>query len=160
MSTIAPVRPHSTASAAPPPPRLAWLTTEHATDVRQSLEGLVETFETKRIDTSATHGAIHCAAYDAGVRSAVHEALDDLETGRYGDCATCEAPIAAERLRSVPYARRCSPCQQIEERRWNQFERAMAGVVRARVGEPQGRVTNAPPNSYGQPLPDARKAGR
>ncbi len=160
MSTMTPLRPHLTAIDAPTPSPRGAVTTELVAAVRQSLQGRIETFETNRIDTSARRGAIVGAAYDAGIRTAVHEALDDLENGCYGDCVMCEAPIDVERLRVVPYARRCSPCQQVEERRWNQFERTMASVIRARVGEPQGRSMNRSTRDGGRRPPDARKESR
>lgn len=142
MSTLTPLRPHFTATDAPTAPRRGSVTPEFVATVRQSLARLIDTFETNRIDTAARHGGNVGAAYDAGIRTAVHEALEDLETGRYGDCRVCAEPIDVERLRAVPYARRCALCQQVEESRWNQFERTMASVIRARVGEPQGRSTN------------------
>jgi hypothetical protein len=160
MSTMTPLRPHFTAPDALTAPRRGWVTTELVATVRRSLEGLIETFETNRIDTSARHGAIVGAAYDAGIRTAVHEALEDIETGLYGDCRTCGDQIAAERLRGVPYARRCAPCQQVEESRWNQFERTMASVIRARVGEPQGRSAHPSPKGCGHPLPDVPTGAR
>lgn len=156
MSTMTPLRPHGTTVVAPTPPRAGWLINEHAATARQRLERLIETFELNRIDAVAAHGAIPVAAYDAGIRSAVHEALEDLETGRYGDCLLCQAPIDVERLRHIPYARRCALCQQVEERRWNQLERTMARVIRARVGEPQGRATNPSPGSCDQASPEER----
>ena len=156
MKTIAVRRPHPTLLGVPTRPDRPISVVE----MRRSLDRLVETFESNRIDTAATRGAIPGAAYDAGVRGAVHEALDDLETGRYGDCVACRAPIHVERLRRVPYARRCAPCQQIEERRWNQFERAMASVIRARVGEPQGRSTIRSPQGCGRRPHEARKDSR
>ena len=155
MTTIAPRRPHSTATGAP--------SSEHpisADELRRSLERLVETFESNRIDTIARHGAILVAAYDAGIRSAVHEALEELDTGCYGDCIECRVPIDIERLRGAPYARRCGRCQQIEERRWNQFERTIASVIRARVGEPQGRSTNRSRQRGGRRPSDERKGRR
>lgn len=160
MSTIAPLRPTSTAAGMPTPPHRGWPTTDHAAEARESLERLIEHFESNRIEITARHGVILGAAYDAGVRSAVHEALDDLETGRYGDCLMCEAPIDIGRLQRVPYARRCTHCQRVEERRWNQTERMVASVVRARIGEPQGRSPNLRQNVGAEPSPDARKGDR
>lgn len=160
MSTMTPRRPHFMATGVPNPLHRGWLTTDHVADVRQSLEQLIETFESNRIYTAAAHGAILGAAYDAGIQSAVHEALADLENGRYGDCVMCEAPIDVERLRHVPYARRCTLCQRVEEHRWNQIERMVASVVRAQVGEPQGRSVNPSPDECHHRLSSAQKAGR
>jgi DnaK suppressor protein len=45
------------------------------------------------------------------------EALARLDAGRYGVCAECEEPIPALRLRALPFAVRCLPCQERCERR-------------------------------------------
>lgn len=147
MSTMTPLRRHVPATDVPAPARRRSLTPDLAATLRRSLERLIEDFEMNRIDTVATHGALQAAAYDVGLRSAVDEALHDLATGCYGGCSMCGEQIDVERLRSVPYARRCAPCQQIEERRWNQLERTMAGVIRVRIGEPQGRLPVPSPES-------------
>src|SRR5215472_5459893 len=43
----------------------------------------------------------------------IEEALDRLDSGDYGICLACEEPIPAKRLRAVPWARYCIPCQEI-----------------------------------------------
>ena len=50
----------------------------------------------------------------------IDRALADIEAGRYGTCGECEEPIAAKRLRALPFATRCVECQARSER----FERA------------------------------------
>jgi DnaK suppressor protein len=45
----------------------------------------------------------------------VRAALDRLDSGRYGDCERCAAPIGMPRLRAVPEARLCLACQQLAE---------------------------------------------
>jgi len=42
----------------------------------------------------------------------VDEALDRLNSGDYGVCLACEEPIPAKRLRALPWARFCVPCQE------------------------------------------------
>src|SRR5579864_8216949 len=42
----------------------------------------------------------------------VDEALDRLDSGDYGICLACEQPIPAKRLRALPWARFCVPCQE------------------------------------------------
>ena len=41
----------------------------------------------------------------------VDEALDRLNSGDYGICLACEAPIPAKRLRALSWARYCVKCQ-------------------------------------------------
>ena len=42
----------------------------------------------------------------------VEQALDRLDRGEYGCCLECEEPIAAKRLRAVPWTRYCLSCQE------------------------------------------------
>jgi DnaK suppressor protein len=41
----------------------------------------------------------------------VERALEDIAAGRYGICRDCGRPIPAARLRVLPFATRCLPCQ-------------------------------------------------
>ncbi|HZT32572.1 MAG TPA: TraR/DksA C4-type zinc finger protein [Bryobacteraceae bacterium] len=42
----------------------------------------------------------------------IDEALDRIRLGDYGTCQSCEQAIPAKRLRVVPWARYCVPCQE------------------------------------------------
>jgi DnaK suppressor protein len=42
----------------------------------------------------------------------VEEALDRLDSGDFGICLSCEAPIPAKRLRALSWARYCVKCQE------------------------------------------------
>jgi DnaK suppressor protein len=44
-------------------------------------------------------------------RSSIHEALEQIEQGRYGICMDCDEPIAQKRLAAIPWAIRCVSCQ-------------------------------------------------
>ena len=45
----------------------------------------------------------------------IDQAIADLDAGRYGVCADCEKPIAAKRLKALPFASRCIECQSRSE---------------------------------------------
>lgn len=46
----------------------------------------------------------------------VHDALERIQDGAYGNCESCEQEIPARRLDVLPYARYCVTCQRkIEE---------------------------------------------
>ena len=45
----------------------------------------------------------------------VEEALDRLDSGKYGLCAECGSEIPAARLRALPFAIRCRTCEQERE---------------------------------------------
>lgn len=49
--------------------------------------------------------------------SKIDEALRRVDRGTYGQCAECSAPIAAARLRALPFATLCRDCQEREEHR-------------------------------------------
>lgn len=42
----------------------------------------------------------------------VNEAIERLETGEYGICQACEEPVSEKRLRALPWAKYCVPCQE------------------------------------------------
>jgi DnaK suppressor protein len=46
----------------------------------------------------------------------IDKALADIDAGRYGTCVECEEPIAAKRLKALPFASRCVECQTLTER--------------------------------------------
>jgi RNA polymerase-binding transcription factor DksA len=105
--------------------------------IRHQLLELAE-LEDDRVERAATMGPETLAAYDVGVRDAVHDALAKLANGTYGRCETCDRPIPAARLEAVPYARHCLDCQERMEDGWDQVRRLVGGVVRTFGGEPQG----------------------
>ena len=45
----------------------------------------------------------------------INDALVRIEEGAYGLCEDCNEPINIERLRALPRAKRCVPCQQVRE---------------------------------------------
>ena len=47
--------------------------------------------------------------------SKISKALERLEDGDYGTCASCDEPIAEKRLRALPFAVRCTSCQETHE---------------------------------------------
>lgn len=46
----------------------------------------------------------------------IERALKAIKDGTYGVCVDCEKPIPAGRLRAVPDAQRCVPCQSKADR--------------------------------------------
>lgn len=55
---------------------------------------------------------------DAAEIDDIDAALGRIDAGHYGRCVDCGDPVALERLRAYPSAKRCYDCQkQIERRR-------------------------------------------
>ena len=46
----------------------------------------------------------------------IDTALARLHAGRYGFCASCSDPIPLARLRALPFATLCVPCQELREK--------------------------------------------
>ena len=51
---------------------------------------------------------------DATVQQ-IDAALDQLRRHEYGRCSVCARPIALARLKALPFATRCVPCQSARE---------------------------------------------
>lgn len=47
----------------------------------------------------------------------IDEAIQRLDDGTYGTCAECGGEIPEVRLRALPFATLCLPCQELEETR-------------------------------------------
>jgi len=45
----------------------------------------------------------------------VREALVRLDAGEYGYCAVCDGEISEKRLRALPFAVRCTACEESQE---------------------------------------------
>jgi DnaK suppressor protein len=56
--------------------------------------------------------SLHLNSLDYGQLRLVDEALDRVRSGDYGICLGCEQPIPPKRLRALPWARYCVPCQE------------------------------------------------
>lgn len=88
------------------------LTEEQRTELRLALERLLE-LEERRVAQLAADGEPPSAAHDhLELAATVRKALERMDTGEYGRCGTCGAPMPFERLEAVPYARDCVACQQ------------------------------------------------
>lgn len=60
----------------------------------------------------------------------VNGALELLRDGRYGLCRDCGSFIGIARLRSLPFAQRCRPCQErLEQTQTAEPRRSLAAVV-------------------------------
>ena len=47
----------------------------------------------------------------------INEALEKMDANTYGLCELCEKKISKERLKVVPYAELCVPCQEAQEKK-------------------------------------------
>ena len=47
----------------------------------------------------------------------INDALEKIEEGTFGLCELCEKKISKVRLKAVPYAELCVPCQEKQEKK-------------------------------------------
>jgi DnaK suppressor protein len=88
------------------------------------------------------------------LRSRVRAALDRLEAGSYGQCETCDSDIAAARLKALPWASRCLPCEEERERSMGTRARSILAGAKAAdlVGSELFTVVHKPEKGEGEPL--------
>jgi DnaK suppressor protein len=60
----------------------------------------------------------------------IEGALERLRRGQYGFCQECREFIGLARLRALPFAQRCRPCQSVAERNGSQSARGTAATTR------------------------------
>src|ERR671911_2339337 len=58
------------------------------------------------------HIALKLKQTDAKILQAIEEALLRIDKGTYGICRDCGEPIAAARLRAIPWTRVCITCKE------------------------------------------------
>lgn len=80
--------------------------------------------------SNSAQDEIQCALMDRHRRQAVQieAALDRLGRGEYGICRACGELIDPARLRALPFAQRCAPCQARAERGVRRGARPVAAV--------------------------------
>lgn len=75
---------------------------------------------------------------NADLAAKIKAALGRLAAGRYGQCRDCGEDIPAARLRALPFAARCKPCQEgvdVTERRERRQEQNALGTLLSRLTE-------------------------
>ena len=76
-----------------------------------------------QISLSAIESSFRLAANDGDILQEVKDALRRIERGTFGLCESCltqgksraKASIPKDRLRIIPYARNCVPCEELRE---------------------------------------------
>jgi RNA polymerase-binding protein DksA len=61
--------------------------------------------------------ALNLADNEQKIVNRIDAALDKIENGTYGNCDTCGKKISKIRLKAVPYAELCVPCQETQEKK-------------------------------------------
>lgn len=61
--------------------------------------------------------SLNLATNEQKILNRIDAALDKIEEGTYGLCELCNKKISKVRLKAVPYAELCVPCQEKEEKK-------------------------------------------
>ena len=61
--------------------------------------------------------ALNLADNDQKIIHRIDEALEKIQDNTYGLCEVCEKKISKVRLKAVPYAELCIPCQEKQEKK-------------------------------------------
>jgi DnaK suppressor protein len=61
------------------------------------------------------------------------EALGRIEAGEYGDCLVCHVEISEQRLRALPFAVRCTRCEELHEQSSSRARRPALSQVATSV---------------------------
>jgi DnaK suppressor protein len=62
--------------------------------------------------------ALNLADNEQKILNRIEAALEKMDTGgAYGDCESCSKRITKIRLKAVPYAELCVPCQEKQEKK-------------------------------------------
>jgi DnaK suppressor protein len=91
------------------------LLAQHRADQTRSREESVADAEDRSTQDSASHQQLSILEVRNKMRLQLDAALRRLEEGTYGVCEDCQRPISEERLKAVPFARRCIDCQRHAE---------------------------------------------
>ena len=97
--------------------RSITLATNHAGDEQEALRTAERGHELEE-EAQAEQGLADLERLGEAERLEVRRidaALETLERGGYGTCATCGAAIEARRLKALPWALRCTDCEEARE---------------------------------------------
>jgi DnaK suppressor protein len=91
------------------------LLAQHRADQIQLREESVADTEDLSTRDSVSHQQLSILEVRNQMRLQVEAALQRLDEGTYGHCEDCLKPISEERLKAMPFARRCIDCQRHAE---------------------------------------------
>ena len=93
-------------------------------------------------DTDRTHEiSVLLSLRDKEKLLAIEEALEKLREGTYGVCEECGDEIGPGRLKAMPLARLCVPCQSRLEKETAHQKFAEGKLDQSLIGEAEGEAT-------------------
>jgi DnaK suppressor protein len=91
------------------------LLAQHRADQSRLREESMADTEDLSTQNSNSHQQLSILEVRNQMRLQLDGALQRLEDGTYGVCEDCQKPISEERLKAMPFARRCIDCQRHAE---------------------------------------------
>jgi DnaK suppressor protein len=91
------------------------LLAQHRADQSRLREESMADTEDLSTQNSNSHQHLSILEVRNQMRLQLDGALQRLEDGTYGVCEDCQKPISEERLKAMPFARRCIDCQRHAE---------------------------------------------
>ena len=114
---------------------------ERRQEIQEKLRSLRETMPDQRLDVQdAEEQSVDDFVKDmdfalvqmkAETLGQIDEAIRRLEAGTYGECAECGTEIPAARLKALPFALLCRDCQEQEETRTAEENKAVLRALPA-----------------------------
>lgn len=93
--------------------------TKGASTSHKDASGGISTYTFHMADVASDHYerevSLNIATAEQKLLYGIDEALKRIEDKSFGKCLDCEAPIAARRLKAIPYASLCIACQRARE---------------------------------------------
>lgn len=91
------------------------LLAQHRADQTRLREESVADAEDLSTQNTSSHQQLSILEVRNQMRLQLDAALQRLDEGTYGICEDCQTPISEERIKAVPFARRCIDCQRHAE---------------------------------------------
>lgn len=90
--------------------------TERVEEIAEELRAPVsQSFSEQAIERESDEVLTDLEAASIAEIAAIRAALDRLEEGTYGECASCGKAIAPARLEAIPYTALCVDCASAQE---------------------------------------------
>lgn len=97
-------------------------------------------------DTNDTEMGFMVASIESASVAEIENALERIEEGTYGQCASCGEKIPEARMKAMPFATLCVKCKEHEERTGmrNSYRAGVSGTIGSGAGWSDDYDADAP----------------
>src|SRR5271169_5703591 len=89
--------------------------TKSEQDGREADEEATQDIADKAANSYTKEFLFHQSDENRRVLQLVHEAMERMKEGTYGQCVACQEEVQQKRLEAVPWARHCIECQEKQD---------------------------------------------